>query len=132
MRDETWQRIQAQRAQKQAEQSDQTDRPDQADAAIPDVDLTQGKGGKAAAEAILDALARPAGSAMHAVLTRAVLPRNIGAKADMAKYVLSELLKRDADALADGAKEQNAKVYLVDPRKAAEVLRKRFANGGNE
>ena len=119
MRDEAWQRLQERRAeQSQGE-------PDDDDVTLPEVDLTSGKRGKSAAESILDSLALPAGSAMHAVLTLKRLPRNIGAKADMAKYVLSRLLERDGVAVSENGQE--AKVYIVDPKKAAEVLQQRMA-----
>ena len=130
MRDEAWQRIQQRRAERQ-EQSGDSEDPD--DVTLPEVDLTSGKRGRAAAEAILDALAMPAGSAMHAVLKLKRLPRNIGAKADMAKYVMSQLLERDGLAVAET--EGGGKIYLVDPKRAAEVLAARRAaadNGGKK
>jgi hypothetical protein len=112
-----------QRRAEAAERDGESGDPD--DVTLPEIDLTSGKKGKSAAEAILDALAMPAGSAMHAVLKLKRLPRNIGAKADMAKFVMSQLLARDGVAVAED--ERGAKVYLVDPKQAAAVLQRRMA-----
>jgi len=122
VRDEAWQRLQQRRAE------NAQDGGEDEDVTLPEVDLTSGKKGKSAAEAILDALAMPAGSAMHAVLKLKRLPRNIGAKADMAKFVMSQLLARDGVAVAED--ERGAKVYLVDPKQAAAVLQRRMAEKG--
>jgi hypothetical protein len=119
MRDDTWKRISARRGQVDTsgdtapENLGEGVEPD--DVEIPDIDLTDGKTGRAAAEAIIDALARPAGAAMYATLKLKRLPRNIQSKADMARFVISKLLDRDASELAATAQEQ-AKIYVVDPR----------------
>jgi hypothetical protein len=90
---------------------------------LPDVDLTAGKRGKDAALAILNALAKPAGNALHQLLAMPRPPRNAQSKAQSAMFVLAKLLDADADV----SDQQAPRLVAVDIKEASRVLLERRA-----